>query len=534
MKRSALIRSQAGPAGSGLTGEGGFIMLAVLGALIFTTMLITAMFLALSGDVHQSQHSLDSKRAYASAQAGMNAYLYQLNQNPNWWLTCGNDTQGTVASPITIPSSSPAQAYSWAPILANGQASCTAGNAIQALIDNSTGSLRMVFTGYAGTNTAGGNYSVNRAIVASFRKRSPLDFLWYTVYESFDSTVTGYTDCAVWYRVPGGRPSHCNINWTSGDVMDGPLYTQDQYLINGTAQFGRTGETDETESLAPGTNQNDVCAGSACGSAVFNGPRVWSAPLVPIPSDNGGLLTDATTYGLVFTGTTSIVLGVPDSTHATVTNCPSTCSAAQIVDLTAKPIIYVVNGASCTVPGYAPQGATYSTSGCAGDVYVHGTYTAPVTIAAANNIIINGPITTTEDASNHPTGGATLGLVANGFVRVMHGCNESSNTDVPAQTFVNMRIDAAILALKHSFIVDNFDCGNQLQKLYVSGALVQNFRGAVGTSGSGGTGYLKGYEYDSRLAFLLPPYLFDIVTGGWKVTRQTLCVQGGSVAATHC
>jgi len=41
----------------------------------------------------------------------------------------------------------------------------------------------MAFTGYAGKAT--------RTIVASFRTLSPLSFLWYTVYESEDSSITG-------------------------------------------------------------------------------------------------------------------------------------------------------------------------------------------------------------------------------------------------------------------------------------------------------------------------------------------------------
>ena len=62
--------------------------------------------------------------------------------------------------------------------------------------------------------------------------------------------------------------------------------------------------------------------------------------------------------------------------------------------------------------------------------------------------------------------------------------------------------------------------------LTINGALVQNFRGAVGTSDGNGniqTGYVKSYTYDDRLAYLLPPYLFDISTGGWEVDRETLC-----------
>ena len=59
-----------------------------------------------------------------------------------------------------------------------------------------------------------------------------------------------------------------------------------------------------------------------------------------------------------------------------------------------------------------------------------------------------------------------------------------------------------MLAIKHSFIVDNYNCGAPLGTLNVNGAIAQKFRGAVGTGGGGSdTGYLKNYNYDERLQY---------------------------------
>ena len=80
-----------------------------------------------------------------------------------------------------------------------------------------------------------------------------------------------------------------------------------------------------------------------------------------------------------------------------------------------------------------------------------------------------------------------------------------NSTDEP--TINNVRIDAAILSLQHSFIVDNYNCG-RLGTLTVNGAIAQKYRGPVGT-GSGGTlatGFLKNYWYDDRLRYRSPPY----------------------------
>lgn len=509
-----------------LAGEKGFVILIAVGVMAVTMLLLAAVFVAINGDTHNSQHDLDGKRAYSAAEAGANAYLYQLNQNPSYWSNCANDSLATTQ----VPGTSPPQYYSYAAIPTNGATSCTS-NAIASLIDNSTGSLRMEFTGYSG-----GPAQVKRTVVASYRKLSPLDFLWYTVFEALDSSITGYSGCGVFYR--SGRSSSCNIYWVGGDVMRGPMYTQDQYLINGSPTFGR-GPDDKIESLAPGTNASSICSGNSCGSAVFNGTPVWSAPLVPLPTNNSQLAVDAANFGKVFTGTTTIVF---NGTTATVTNCPSSCSAPTTVDLTAYPIIYIANGSSCSPPAYDPFTATDPSSGCAGDVYVSGNYTTPVTVAAANNIIVDGNLTTNE-SSGLPTGNAVMGLVANQDVRVMHalGANDGNapcgQDNLNSQSFPNVKIDAAMLALKHSFMVDHFNCGQPLGTLTVNGSIVQNFRGAVGTFGGNGsiqTGYLKNYSYDDRLTYLLPPYLFDISTGGWEVNRETLCTPGGTDPTTKC
>ncbi len=119
----------------------------------------------------------------------------------------------------------------------------------------------------------------------------------------------------------------------------------------------------------------------------------------------------------------------------------------------------------------------------------------------------------------------------------MHGCN--SNVDVASQTLSNPVIDAALLALDHSFMADNYGCGSasNLGNLNIHGAIAQYYRGAVSTgSGSPTTGYAKNYNYDDRLASLLPPYLFDISNAGWHISRETLCVPPGqgSNSTTVC
>ena len=55
---------------------------------------------------------------------------------------------------------------------------------------------------------------------------------------------------------------------------------------------------------------------------------------------------------------------------------------------------------------------------------MHGKYTKSLTIAAENDLVINGNILTLTEPEDSPTGtpttNALLGLIANNFVRIYH------------------------------------------------------------------------------------------------------------------
>ena len=133
-------------------------------------------------------------------------------------------------------------------------------------------------------------------------------------------------------------------------------------------------------------------------------------------------------------------------------------------------------------------------------------------------MIINKSLCRTS--CSNPSGEALLGLIANNFVRVYHPCSNDSNS---TGSITDPVIDAAILAIKHSFIVDNFSCGNPLGDLTVRGAIAQKFRGPVGTSSNGNpsSGYLKEYDYDDRLRYLEPPSFIEPTGSAWVIGRET-------------
>jgi hypothetical protein len=547
-----------------LAAEEGYTILIALGVLIVTSLLVAASYAAVQADTPLVQHNIDAKRAYYAARAGVNKFLYELSQNPDYWKGCPRLDTKTAIAPGSL------QKYTFHPVPANGYTSCQSGvtppnDPVTTLIDYDSATFRYQFTGYSGSTT--NNSEVSRGLVASFRKDTPLDYLWYTQFETLDPNTydvpANYADCAAYFRTP--RPAHCTpIHWITDDDVNGPMYTADQYLITGSPDFGRDAN-DQIESSNPNapTNLNSICTSNNCDAADIYGTKVPNAPLITPPPDNDFLRQDAGKFATCagactpayYTGQTMITL---HGTTADIVNCPTaTCTTYSNVPLgkypSRKPIIYVDNGAGCSAT-YSPYNVTYPSNfvsggtgpafGTCGNAYVKTTsnYTASVTIAADNDIVITGDLRTDTN------GTSLLGLIANNFVRVMHGvttragspstadnCGTASN--IAAQTLNAPVIDTAILAIRHSFIVDNYDCGGAMTgKLNINGAIAQKFRGTVGTFDTQGidSGYLKQYAYDDRYTVQQPPYLFDVFNSSWHIARETLCVPGGTASSTAC
>jgi hypothetical protein len=189
-------------------------------------------------------------------------------------------------------------------------------------------------------------------------------------------------------------------------------------------------------------------------------------------------------------------------------------------------VIFVDNTPSCNLVYPSSVSYTEDDSGC-GNVYVSGYYTSKsLTIAAANDVIIaptSGATINWSSADENLTlqsgYDGVLGLIANRFVRVGHKVNRGSPCTNYASAFNNtdLEVDAAILALQHSWIVDNYDCG-RLGSLIVKGAIAQEYRGPVGTN-SHATGFLKAYQYDDRLRYRSPPYFLSPIAAQWTAIR---------------
>ena len=515
-----------------LRDERGFSMVTVSLMIMVLSAFSAVAFAATNNDVAPSAKDRDAKAAYSAAEAGINYYLFRLNQDKDFWTKCDQVAPpgGGAPNPVVqqwdgpssgvadtrtghwrnLPSSS-AQ-YAIEVLHASGFAACDPNNQLSMFnTTNGTFSIR----------STGQKNGVRRSVVASFRHRGFLDFLYFTDYETIDPIANpgGPANCAVYRR--DGRSSQCpDITFASADAIHGPFHTNDSIVVCGTPTLGRVppdGGPDNIEISGPnpGYQTSGGCFGGTNPS--FSKPPLTGAPTLGMPPTNSTLQSVATPAG-TFTGRTIIVFS---GANMTVNG-----GASQAIP--ANGVIYVKTATAGCGSTYDGTPAYNDSTNCA-NVYVKGSYSVPITIASDNDIIVTDNLTHTGTT-------ARLGLIPLNFARVYHPVTTDSNgncinmtaggtnPNLPGVTTPgqNMNIDAAILSLRHSFIVDNWSCGSPKGNLSVHGAIAQEFRGPVATGGAIIThGYVKDYWYDDRLAYLSPPYFLDPVQSSWRVSRMT-------------
>ncbi len=416
--------------------EGGFTMIAVVTSVALVSILVGVSIAATNSDQGLIQRDISQKRAYAAAQAGIADYTYHLNNDSGYWTRCTGvptpnavNQQGAISRyrPVdpTVPTG---PQYALELIPATGQSACDSNNPTVSMLESTgpnIGTFRIRSTGYSGTPGAAG--TEKQSIVATYKQATFLDYVYFTQLETSDpvtygyanpsSALTGaYSQCTKFRRdgresspIPGtnGRDFCDQIVFVNGDHIDGPLHTNDDLCIHTGDHpiFGRSA-ADLIEVSSPPRGYGSTSSGGCSASAATPAPGAFTtnAPVLTPPTTNGSLRTIAGP-SYTYTGQTKIVLS----------GNTMSINGGSSVPFPSDGVVYVQNGSGCTT-AYSPFTVTYpSTSGC-GNAVVHssGNYSGQLTIAAENDIIIDGSITRTNSSSD------LLGLVANNFVRVMH------------------------------------------------------------------------------------------------------------------
>jgi len=553
--------------------------------------------------------------AHEAVLAGLDAYLAAINANPDA-VVCNSTNQSSgfcAGTPSfqawqALPDSTPGAAPAWYWIADPSLG--TAG-----------GQLTLTVIGAAGTpGTA--TLAYEEAQVALQAGNDFLrNVLWMT-YDQIDpelldpqgtSTSPGPT-CGIYWQTSAvnewtgqsqpkaqdqlGPSSQCTpVAFITGDSLDGPLFVKDAIFVCGRPSF-QVVHTEDPD-LAPGTFT--VPAGPGCP----NNPRIQDSaastagsatPDETMPPTNAALLQVAERLGCVFEGPTELTFQTSGDHTLMAVDSPDTPSRQNpdgpndALDAAANPnqclptqpggtvptptdgVIYVqdcpANDQACSGPSafdpLAGTGQPGTDGPTDGDAIVQGTVGTPLTVAAANNVVIDGNLcypsstgacpTSPQQIENLPGQPAPiLGLIAQNFVVLNHPVQTSPGNFFSASAEVNAPVcgqdsspgpghavasppdcdldnpvvDAVSLSLSHAFVVANWNQGQPLGTLTVLGAIAQNWRGPVGTYTGGGagnqvaSGYLKDYVWDTRLGTIAPPYYLNPGTASWDLAAVT-------------
>ena len=496
-------------------------MIIVMSVVLLLTLIPLAIFTQAIQQLPLARHDQDHESALAAAEAGVDDYLNRLNQNSNYW----------AYSATNAPSDGNQAFTTWVPV-----AGPSNNNESFRYTPDTT---KTPINGTVYLTSTGKSRNVMRTVRVGLRRQGFLDFLYMTDYEIVDPALSGDPSSCIFRAWQwnasrnnyGPDPSNCSIvYWTDSAVLNGPVHSNDGLYVCGSPNFN--GDTD--------TYYNSPTSQSVAGSTRFAGPGVTLNPLgcsnspqfnrnsdpasganLPFPPANTSIRTQADGavggLGCLYTGPTTITLhnsgntGQMDVTSALTKSTNSGCGPGVNLSLPANGVVYVQ-----TVPSSVsdPNHSACTGAACNGDANVKGTLAGQLTIAAQNDIIIRDNLL----YHVYPGGTDVLGLIANNNVGIYHPVNGSGVNQ--AGSLSNPTVDAAILALSHSFFVQNWSKGAPLGDLTINGVVTQEYRGAVGTfSGSPPviqTGYNKVYTYDTRLKYLSPPYFLSPSQSAWR------------------
>lgn len=496
-------------------------MVVVITVVMLLTLIPLGVFTQAIGQLPLARHAQDHEAALAAAEAGVDDYLNRLAQNQNYW---------TYSAANPPPDGN--RAFSeWVPV--------PGPDNNDEYFRYATDTTQTSSAGLVHLTSSGRSRGVIRTVKVGLRRQGFLDYLWLTDYEITDPVLSGSNASRCKYRAwewnPGANTygpdpgRNCGIvYWTTQATLNGPVHSNDALYVCG----------DPTVDGNTTSYYNSPATNSVPGSTRFGGPGQvvnrlgcrnaprWSrngdpagGPLLPFPPANTEIKNHADGAaggrGCLYTGSTTIELKVDGDVGKMDVTSPGTrstnagCGPGTDLELPRNGVVYVQ-----TVPTSAadPNHSPCAGSACLGDVRLRGTLAGQLTIAAQNDIIVVG----NTQYHEYPGGTDVLGLIANNTVALHHPV---SNGDNAPGSLVNPRVDAAILALNHSFYVQNWGTGGPLGTLTVNGVIAQEFRGPVGTfSGNPPvqrTGYDKSYNYDARLKYLSPPYFLSPTSSAW-------------------
>lgn len=292
-------------------------------------------------------------------------------------------------------------------------------------------------------------------------------YIWFTDTESFGGTN-------VWF-------------WDQ-DHLNGPTHTNGHFNIKGNPLF--EGEVRSVDDYIRYYNNGNNINSANLSNPPYDLPDFEStvtlgADATNMPTQALNLRTASTAAGgLRLTGNTTVVLNSNGTMN--VTNSGKGWNNKNMA-LPANGALFVNNGT----------------------LTISGTLSGRLTAGASRDINIPNNIVYASDPRINPASTDTLGLISEEDVMI--------SSSAPN----NLEIDASIMALNTSFMLNNWWIGPAKGTLSIFGGIIQDQRGPVGTfrGTTKVSGYSKNYNYDQRLLNSPPPFVpttGDYITLSWE------------------
>jgi len=301
-------------------------------------------------------------------------------------------------------------------------------------------------------------------------------YLWFTAREVYGGTT-------VWF-------------WTQ-DHLNGPTQTNGHFNIYGNPVFG--GEMRSVDDYIRFYNNGHNINLHQTTNPPYDLPDfqqgvVFGAESTTMPSQALNLRSAASSGGFSLKGNTTIVFNSNGTMN--VTNAKNGWNN-QNMPLPANGALFVAcDGRNCSNGG---------------SLTISGTLNGRLTVGAERDIVILNNIVYADDPRTNPSSDDTLGIIS------------ERDVVIDDQAPTNLEINASIIALDTSFMLENYWVGPAKGTLTVYGGIIQDERGPVGTfngtTGQKVSGYSKNYLYDSRLLGSPPPFMpttGDYVTLSFK------------------
>lgn len=290
---------------------------------------------------------------------------------------------------------------------------------------------------------------IQDSVVAYFTYSTPIShYFWFTNQEGF-------------------------IYWITGDTVWGPMHTNDVLRTSGSPVFYGKVTAKMGINPLPGAAGNDAKYYGGWEIGVDSSIPTDMSPLIAAANaGNGGAPTN--TKSIYNTVTTFDFQSDGNVIRTVGSNPPDTVALSDI----------------------APTGVIYSSD----DIRVKGSINGQVTLYSDQHIWIDDDIVCADDPTTNPNSDDYIGLVADNDVIITD--NAANNSDV--------NIQAALMAINGKMYAEHYDTRPVAGALRITGSIVQNQRGAIGTfswwTGNIVSGFSKRYRFDPRFSIASPPY----------------------------